>query len=160
MALSSHVRDHSRLAVIFGVFGLVSGLLFYVFIRKQMGILGDSSVYSSYSHSWLTDCIPSFFHAFAFTCISVAYGWKPKSAWKVWVVTGSLFEALQGIVPFFGTFDRLDLLANLIGASLAVVVVVDRAPVQRHIRRTLKASIWGVGIVTCVATSKGSSCRL
>jgi hypothetical protein len=151
MALSSRVRKHSNLAVIVGVFWLVAGLLFYVLIRKQMGIFGDSS---ANSHKWLTDCIPSFFHAFAFTCISVGYGWKPRSAWKVWVVTGSLFEALQGIVPLFGTFDRLDLLANLIGASLAVVVVGDRRSAQRHIRRTVKASIWGVGIVTCVATSK------
>jgi len=145
------VKDRSGLFG--GLIALISGLVFYVAVRKQLGPFFIWSATRAY-HNVFTGCLPSLIHGIAFTLFTIAIGVKPRYAAWLWILTGSLFEISQYIFPSLGTFDPLDLIANVIGAIIIAKVTRNAKRLYERSKGGRVIAVWTVGLLTCVATSR------
>ena len=142
-----------------GLFSLISGAFFYLIVRGHFGF-GQVDFNPSTLTSWTLKGLawgstPSLLHGFAFACLAIAAGQSKKSALWSWLILGSVWEVSQKLFVVLGTFDFADLASNALGVFFAFKIsgLVFEGDFIRKIVRALRAPIYALGLLTCMATS-------
>jgi len=128
------VDDHQSRLLVTGAIAIAAGLSVYALLRPVRIPLIPSALHFAASESYwpaLFGAVPSVIHAFAMSLLTAAC-LRPQRrniliACLTWCVIDLVFEAGQRTTSRFfpaGTFDPLDVLAILLGATLAGVVAL------------------------------------
>ena len=136
-----------------GMSALIAGAGFYFFARGNLGLVHMGvSTFQDKTIFW--NNAPSFLHAFAFCCLSVAAGLNRRSSTMFWILFGSAWEVTQALFPALGTFDSSDIVASALGALSACAVShwwsIDFPGRDFKLAR---GAIYGLALLTCMATS-------
>lgn len=156
---------NQKLHLAVGFWSLLAGVSFYILTRGYLispGIivLTKPILTASELPLFILDSFPSLIHTFAFMCLSVAAGAHPFSAMLLWTTLGTSWEVIQGTFPIFGTADPKDVFACIVGALLGFIysvrTLVTTNAFKKATLRAFQFSIYGLGLLTCLATSHDS----